>query len=165
MSLVDTFHRAHLERQRRINAAGMRHLESTAVPKPAPIVFAPPTRKEPVIPDTPPAEPIVFGGYSPNTLRIETIRKFVAAHYGVRQHDLLSDRRTANLVTPRHVIFYLCRRLTFTSLPMIGRHVGGRDHTTVLHGIRKIELRLQRGEDQLRASIEMLIEQLGGDPA
>jgi chromosomal replication initiator protein len=57
----------------------------------------------------------------------------------VSRADLLSSRRTANVVRPRQVAMYLAKILTLRSLPEIGRRFGGRDHTTVLHAVRKIE--------------------------
>ncbi len=68
----------------------------------------------------------------------ERIQQVVADHYGVRVADLKSKRRTAAISKPRQVAMYLCRTLTSHSLPEIGRLFGGRDHTTVLHGCRKI---------------------------
>jgi hypothetical protein len=65
----------------------------------------------------------------------------VARKYNVRRSDLLCSRRTANIVRPRQVAMYLAKILTLRSLPEIGRHFGGRDHTTVLHAVRKIEAR------------------------
>ena len=63
----------------------------------------------------------------------------VARQYNVSRSDLLSSRRTANVVRPRQVAMYLAKTLTLRSLPEIGRRFGGRDHTTVLHAVRKIE--------------------------
>lgn len=75
----------------------------------------------------------------PRNPRIEEIQAACGRHYGVKFYDMISDRRTANLVRARQVGFYLCRELTLRSLPEIGRRFGYRDHTTVLHGIRRIE--------------------------
>lgn len=61
-----------------------------------------------------------------------------AEYYGVSIQDLCSPSRTRTLVLPRQVAMYLCRELTSTSLPDIGKHFGGRDHTTVMHAERKI---------------------------
>ena len=66
-------------------------------------------------------------------------RRIVARHYNVSRADLLSSRRTANVVRPRQIAMYLAKTLTLRSLPEIGRRFGGRDHTTVLHAVRKIE--------------------------
>lgn len=75
----------------------------------------------------------------PKRVMIEDIQRMVARHYNVSRSDLLSSRRTANVVRPRQIAMYLAKHLTLRSLPEIGRRFGGRDHTTVLHAVRKIE--------------------------
>jgi chromosomal replication initiator protein len=75
----------------------------------------------------------------PKRVKIEDIQRIVARQYNVSRADLLSSRRTANVVRPRQVAMYLAKTLTLRSLPEIGRRFGGRDHTTVLHAVRKIE--------------------------
>jgi chromosomal replication initiator protein len=75
----------------------------------------------------------------PKRLKIEDIQRVVARHYNVSRSDMLSSRRTANVVRPRQIAMYLAKLLTLRSLPEIGRRFGGRDHTTVLHAVRKIE--------------------------
>lgn len=72
-------------------------------------------------------------------VRIEDIQRVVARHYNVSKVELLSDRRTRTIVKPRQIAMYLAKVLTMRSLPEIGRRFGGRDHTTVLHAVRKIE--------------------------
>ena len=74
----------------------------------------------------------------PKRIKIEDIQRVVARQYNVSRSDLLSSRRTANVVRPRQVAMYLAKTLTLRSLPEIGRRFGGRDHTTVLHAVRKI---------------------------
>ena len=75
----------------------------------------------------------------PKRVKIEDIQRVVARQYNVSRADLLSSRRTANVVRPRQIAMYLAKTLTLRSLPEIGRRFGGRDHTTVLHAVRKIE--------------------------
>ncbi|MFN3855991.1 MAG: chromosomal replication initiator protein DnaA, partial [Phreatobacter sp.] len=75
----------------------------------------------------------------PKRIKIEDIQKVVAQHYNVSRSDILSARRTASVVRPRQVAMYLSKTMTLRSLPEIGRRFGGRDHTTVLHAVRKIE--------------------------
>lgn len=75
----------------------------------------------------------------PKKVKIEDIQKLVANHYNVTRADLLSSRRTASVVRPRQIAMFLSKVLTPRSLPEIGRRFGGRDHTTVLHAVRKIE--------------------------
>ncbi|WP_279482797.1 chromosomal replication initiator protein DnaA [Aureimonas sp. SK2] len=72
-------------------------------------------------------------------VRIEDILKFVSRHYNVSRTDILSARRTRTIVRPRQIAMYLAKTMTPRSLPEIGRRFGGRDHTTVLHAVRKIE--------------------------
>ena len=75
----------------------------------------------------------------PRKVKIEDIQRLVANHYNVSKSDILSSRRTATVVRPRQIAMYLSKALTLRSLPEIGRRFGGRDHTTVLHAVRKIE--------------------------
>ncbi len=95
----------------------------------------------------------------PKRVKIEDIQRVVARHYNVSRGDLLSSRRTANVVRPRQVAMYLAKTLTLRSLPEIGRRFGGRDHTTVLHAVRKIE-NLVGNDTSLAEEIESLKRQL-----
>ncbi len=91
----------------------------------------------------------------PRRIRVEDILRVVSKHYGVSRADLLSSRRTANVVRPRQIAMYLAKTLTLRSLPEIGRRFGGRDHTTVLHAVRKIE-GLVQGDKVLADEIDSL---------
>jgi len=95
----------------------------------------------------------------PKRIKIEEIQRIVARQYNVSRADLLSSRRTANVVRPRQVAMYLAKLLTLRSLPEIGRRFGGRDHTTVLHAVRKIE-NLVNTDTSLAEEIEILKRQL-----
>ena len=95
----------------------------------------------------------------PKRVKIEDIQRVVARQYNVSRSDLLSSRRTANVVRPRQVAMYLAKTLTLRSLPEIGRRFGGRDHTTVLHAVRKIE-GLVGNDVTLAEEIEVLKRQL-----
>ncbi len=95
----------------------------------------------------------------PKRVKIEDIQRVVARQYNVSRADLLSSRRTANVVRPRQVAMYLAKTLTLRSLPEIGRRFGGRDHTTVLHAVRKIE-NLVNTDTALAEEIELLKRQL-----
>ena len=75
----------------------------------------------------------------PKKVKIEDIQRLVANHYNVTRGDIMSARRTANVVWPRQVAMYLAKTMTLRSLPEIGRRFGGKDHTTILHAVRKIE--------------------------
>jgi len=74
--------------------------------------------------------------------RIRAIMRAVAEFYSVPLPDIVSPRRTRRLVRPRHVTWFLCRRLTTNSFAEIGRQLGGRDHAAVLHGVRGIARRI-----------------------
>jgi len=91
----------------------------------------------------------------PRRVKIEDIQKLVANHYSVTRADILSSRRTATVVKPRQVAMYLAKALTLRSLPEIGRRFGGRDHTTVLHAVRKIE-GLTASNPTMKEEIELL---------
>jgi chromosomal replication initiator protein len=78
---------------------------------------------------------------------IRIIIVMTAAYFGVTVNDIKSARRTSSVVWPRQVAMYLAKKLTLNSLPKIGAYIGGRDHTTVLHGVRKIEAKLQEDAD------------------
>jgi len=93
--------------------------------------------------------------HEPKRVKIEDIQKLVATHYSVSRADILSSRRTAVVVKPRQVAMFLAKTLTMRSLPEIGRRFGGRDHTTVLHAVRKIEA-LSANDASLREEIELL---------
>jgi chromosomal replication initiator protein len=91
----------------------------------------------------------------PKRVRIEDIQRIVARHYNVSKNELLSNRRTRTIVKPRQVAMYLAKILTPRSLPEIGRRFGGRDHTTVLHAVRKIE-GASGADNTLAQEIELL---------
>jgi len=84
----------------------------------------------------------------------EIIRK-VADHYNLRLSDMLSPRRARSVARPRQVAMFLSKMLTSKSLPEIGRRFGGRDHTTVIHAVRKIE-ELKAVDSQIAEDVELL---------
>lgn len=84
----------------------------------------------------------------------EIIRK-VADHYNIRMTEILSVRRTRSIARPRQVAMYLSKTLTSKSLPEIGRRFGGRDHTTVIHAVKKIE-ELRSLDTQIEEDVELL---------
>ncbi len=75
---------------------------------------------------------------SDRVLTIEEVQKKVANHYNIKFSDMYSTKRTKDIAVPRQIAMYLCKQLTSMSLPDIGKGFGGRDHTTVLHAVRKI---------------------------
>ncbi len=88
-------------------------------------------------------------------VRIDDILRIVGRHYSVPRADLLSPRRARSIVLPRQVGMYLAKKLTPRSLPEIGRRFGGRDHSTVLHAVRKIE-ELIKTDDVLAREVNLL---------
>jgi chromosomal replication initiator protein len=97
----------------------------------------------------------LVGSGEPRRVRIEDIQRIVARHYNVSRQELVSNRRTRVIVKPRQIAMYLAKTLTPRSFPEIGRRFGGRDHTTVLHAVRKIE-ELISGDTKLSHEIELL---------
>lgn len=95
------------------------------------------------------------GGGEQRRVRIEEIIKTVSRHFGVSKPDILSQRRHRSVVWPRQIGMYLAKQLTARSLPEIGRRFGNRDHTTVLHAIRKIDRELE-GNPRLRDELDDL---------
>ncbi|MCL5777675.1 chromosomal replication initiator protein DnaA [Limibaculum sp. FT325] len=92
---------------------------------------------------------------------IDEIKRRVADHYNLRLSDLVSARRARAVARPRQVAMYLAKTLTSKSLPEIGRGFGGRDHTTVIHAVKKIES-LRESDGQLSEDVELLRRMLEG---
>lgn len=97
----------------------------------------------------------------PRKVKIEDIQRVVSKHFNVTKADLLSARRTRTVVRPRQIAMYLAKALTPRSLPEIGRRFGNRDHTTVLHAVRKIE-EMAAADRGFADEIEMLKRMLDG---
>ncbi len=92
---------------------------------------------------------------SERKVTIDEILRKVADHYTLRMSDLLSARRARAVARPRQVAMYLAKMLTSKSLPDIGRRFGGRDHTTVIHAVRRIE-ELRQTDNQIAEDVELL---------
>ena len=105
----------------------------------------------------------IYRSGEPKRVRIEDIQRVVARHYNVSKTELLSNRRTRTIVKPRQIAMYLAKVMTPRSLPEIGRRFGGRDHTTVLHAVRKIEG--LSGSDTTMAQELELLKRLISDQA
>ena len=86
---------------------------------------------------------------------IEEIQKKVAEHFKIRMADMVSARKQRAIARPRQIAMYLAKRLTSRSLPEIGRKFGGRDHTTVMHGVRRVE-ELMAGDRAFAEDVELL---------
>ena len=92
---------------------------------------------------------------SERKITVEEIQRKVSEHYNIRLSDMIGPKRLRTYARPRQIAMFLSKQLTSRSLPEIGRRFGGRDHTTVMHGVRRIEeLRTQDG--QIAEDLEML---------
>jgi len=96
----------------------------------------------------------VLGVMAPH-LSIEGIQTMVADHYGLKIHDLKSERRHRNLALPRQIAMYLCKKHIKASFPEIGAKFGGKDHTTVIHAVQKIKSAFDQ-DIGLRSQLEQL---------
>jgi len=83
----------------------------------------------------------------------------VAEHFGVKPEDIVSKKRNSEFVQPRQVVMYLCSKYTDNSLANIGKILGKKDHTTVIHGIKKITAELETSEE-LRNKIEIITKKI-----
>jgi chromosomal replication initiator protein len=88
-------------------------------------------------------------------ISIEDIQKQVAGHYNIKVSDMHSARRSRAVARPRQVAMYLSKKLTSKSLPEIGRKFGGKDHTTVMHAVKRIE-ELMGTDNEIANDIELL---------
>jgi chromosomal replication initiator protein len=86
---------------------------------------------------------------------IEMIQKYVADYFNIKTSDLKSEKRLKNLVIPRQIAIYLCRELTKASFPEIGDKFGGKDHSTIIHSVKKIT-RLLESDLELKNTIEAI---------
>lgn len=94
-------------------------------------------------------------------ITIDEIQRKVAEHYNLRMTDMHSARRARNVARPRQVAMYLAKQLTSRSLPEIGRKFGGRDHTTVMHAVRKVE-ELMDDDAQIAQDVDVIRRALTG---
>ncbi len=106
--------------------------------------------------------PVVHAGESEHVPTCAAIITATAKYFDLAKVDVLSDRRQADLCTARHVAMYLCQTLTLKSLPFIGRIMGGKDHTTVLAGTRRIQAEICAGNAVVIGAIDTLTAQFGG---
>ncbi|MDX1974245.1 MAG: chromosomal replication initiator protein DnaA [Rickettsiales bacterium] len=92
-------------------------------------------------------------------LTIEDIQKQVATHFSIKVSDMHSARRSRSVARPRQVAMFLAKRLTSKSLPEIGRRFGGKDHTTVMHAVKRVE-ELMASDSEFAQEIELLTRML-----
>lgn len=90
---------------------------------------------------------------------IAEIQRKVSEHYCIRQSEMVSARRARDVARPRQIAMYLAKQMTPRSLPEIGRHFGGRDHTTVIHAIRQVD-KLRKADAEFDADVRLLLRQL-----
>ena len=141
------------ERRARIAAAARREAPIAVVAEPDPV--APPVEDEPASPPRPPMptwREMMSGRPEPTVLAIQAA---VADDFRVTLNDLIAHRREPMNVLARHVAMYLCHVLTRNSSVAIARRFDGRDHTTVLHAVRRIKRLIQTDAD-LAARIERI---------
>jgi len=96
---------------------------------------------------------------SERRISIDQIQRKVADYYNVRMGDMLSARRSRAVARPRQIAMYLSKQLTTRSLPEIGRKFGGRDHTTVIHAVRKVES-LRESDPSIEEDVDLLLRSL-----
>ena len=158
MSLIEEYHAAHKARLRRFAAKAIKPPKVYIAPAPLPTPAEYPRHNVQemyyhnmwfydLVTGTP--------SFDPPPPRIDDIIRTVARYFNVSVGDIVSARRTADIVRPRQVAYYLSRKLTLKSLPEIARRIGGRDHTSALSGIRKID-RLRAADPKLESDLHAI---------
>ena len=92
---------------------------------------------------------------APREITPTLIANVVSEHFGINALDIIGQRRSRELVFPRQIVMYLCGEMTTESLQNIGKALGGRDHTTIIHGQKKIAAELKTDES-LKSTIDIL---------
>ncbi len=87
------------------------------------------------------------------------IINIVSEHFGVKPEDITSKKRNSEFVLPRQIVMYLCRELTATPYVEIGKLLGKKDHTTIMHGVKKITAELEKNEE-LRNKVDIIIKKI-----
>lgn len=95
----------------------------------------------------------------PKEITPTLIINVVAEHFGVKPEDITSKKRNSEFVQPRQVVMYLCRELTDTSFTNIGKLLGKKDHTTIIHGVNKVAAEIQTNEE-LRNKIDIITKKI-----
>ena len=93
-----------------------------------------------------------FVSYNSKSINVESIQNIVAIHYNLNIQEMLSSRRSRSLARPRQIAMYLAKQHTTNSLPEIGRKFSNRDHTTVIHAVKKIE-ELIKKDNEIKQNI------------
>jgi chromosomal replication initiator protein len=92
-------------------------------------------------------------------ITVEMIQKQVAEHFRIKVSELKSDKRIKTLVVPRQIAIYICRELTKASYPEIGEKFGGKDHSTIIHSVKKVEKQLA-ADAEFKATVEEIKKKL-----
>ena len=98
-------------------------------------------------------------GTKKKIVSMDDIQEMVGARFHVKIADLKSRRRSKTLVYPRQIAMYLCRELTDSSYPEIGRQFGGKDHTTIIHACKQV-IKAKNSDSALSATLDSLKEQI-----
>lgn len=149
----------------RINAAAIKHCEATvakadeeqvAILQPAPTARQIWRKRQEQAHSTPQVWFNIVEELNIRPPTILEIQQQVADYFEVRRTEIVSTRRAACLVLPRHISFYLCRKLTPCGFPMIAKHCGRRDHTTAIHAYQKIAGLIERGDKEMIGHIQAI---------
>ena len=93
------------------------------------------------------------------SINVESIQNLVASHFNLNIQELLSPRRSRSLARPRQIAMYLAKQLTTNSLPDIGRKFSNRDHTTVIHAVKKID-QLIKNDNEIKQNVDEIKKKL-----
>ena len=101
----------------------------------------------------------LFINYNNKSINIESIQNLVASHYKLSLEEMLSPRRSRSLARPRQIAMYLAKQYTTNSLPDIGRKFSNRDHTTVIHAVKKID-ELIKKDNEIKQNVTEIKKKL-----
>lgn len=160
MSLAHDYRREAIERRNRMKQAGLQRL-AVERKKIEPVIW-PPVYIEAVPANQVPDELRKARSYKFPS--ITDIKELVCEYFNVTEIELLSKRRGKDIITARHTTYWLCKQATPHSFPQIGRFLGGYDHTTVLHGYRRINERIEAEEAVAHDCQYLLGELIGVKP-
>jgi len=153
---LQEMHAAHVARRARWARLAVEFELTKHKPKQKPKPAAPPPPPPPPIPEP---QPTAWSGPP----RIRDIQRAVAAHFELPLGQMLSHQRYRKLIGPRQVAMYLSRIMTHHSMPEIGRRFDGRDHTTIMHGVRRAQVKISVDND-LQEAVESLKNGLSAAP-
>lgn len=161
-TLVDDDPYLRMPREERIALRRQRREKFSPTPVPIKLVASEPIVELPAVPKEPwfhiveEIEPIPVIDFCP---RVEDIMRIVAGHFGKTRMDLMSDRRTKDLILPRHIGFYLCKTLTSKSYPFIAKRFGYYDHSVGIYAVNKIS-NLLKTDDKVAAHVEKITRKI-----